>query len=349
MKTKLIAPHQTNLAPINGKLYLFKNEYGKIQISGLIYKESLWLTQAAIAELFDVQRPAITKHINNIYTEGELSEVLTSSKMEQTENSDSFPLSKGILYYNLDMIIAVGYRVNSKKATSFRIWATQILREYIQKGFALDDERLKEAKRPFGKDYFRELLERVRSIRTSERRQYQQITDIFAECSIDYDPNSDEAKLFYATIQNKFHYAIHAHTAPEIIKGRASLDKPYMGLTSWKNSPNGRVLKSDVSIAKNYLSENELKQLERIITMFFDYIEHQLEQENAFNMSNFALAVDKLLSFNNYKVLANAGQVSALEAKDYAEAIYDEFNKTQKIESDFDKLVKITADAKDAK
>jgi hypothetical protein len=245
-----------------------------------------------------------------------------------------------IEYYNLDMIIAVGYRVNSKKATAFRIWATKILHEYIQKGFALDDERLKEAKTLFDKDYFQELLERVRSIRASERRQYQQITDIFAECSIDYDPNSDIAKLFYAIIQNKFHYAIHGHTAPEIVKNRVSLTKPHMGLTSWKNSPNGRILKSDTFIAKNYLSEDELKRLERLITMFFDYIERQLEQEIAFNMANFAFAVDKLLSFNNYKILQDAGKVSAQEAKEYAETIYDEFNKTQKIESDFDKFVK---------
>lgn len=328
------------LTPIKNNIYLFKDEYGKVEVNAMLFNESLWLTQMGIAEVFGVQRPAITKHILNIYEEGELKEEITCSKLEQTEKTDSFPLSKGINYYNLDMIIAVGYRVNSRRATQFRIWATKVLKEYVQKGFALDDDRLKMAKNPFGKDYFKELLERVRSIRASERRIYQQITDIFAECSIDYDPNSDEAQLFYATIQNKFHYAIHGHTAPEIIKDRARLDKPKMGLLSYKHSPDGRVLKSDVSIAKNYLTEKELKDLERLVSMFFDYIERQVEQENLFDMTQFAAAVDKLLSFNEFKVLDNPGTVSAKDAKQHAESIYDEFNKTQKIESDFDKLVK---------
>ncbi len=331
----------TNLTPVVGEMFLYKSDYGTVKLNGLIYQESLWLTQAAIAELFDVQRPAITKHINNIYEEGELSPEITCSKMEHSQKSGGYPLSNPANYYNLDMIIAVGYRVNSKKATQFRIWATKVLHEYLQKGFALDDERLKLAGKPFGKDYFRELLERVRSIRASERRIYQQITDIFAECSIDYDPQSDAAMNFYANIQNKFHYAIHGSTAAEVIKDRASLDKPNMGLTTWKNSPDGRILKMDVSVAKNYLSEKELKDLERVVTMFFDYIEHQIEQQQAFNMAQFADAVDRLLAFNNYEVLHGFGSVSAADAKHHAEAIYDEFNKTQKIESDFDRIVKL--------
>lgn len=330
------------LNPINGEIFLYKDDYGTVKLNGLIYGESLWLTQAAIAELFGVQRPAITKHINNIYEEGELSQENTCSKMEHLQKTGGFPAQNPTNYYNLDMIISVGYRVNSKRATQFRIWATKVLHEYIQKGFVLDDERLKMAGKPFGVDYFRELLERVRSIRASERRIYQQITDIFAECSIDYDPNSDIANNFYANIQNKFHYAIHGNTAAEIIKGRASLEKPHMGLTTWKNSPNGRILKTDVSIAKNYLSEKELKDLERLVTMFFDYIEHQIEDKKAFNMEQFAESVDKLLSFNDYKVLHGFGKISATDAKQYAEAIYDEFNKTQNIESDFDRIVKLT-------
>ena len=333
----------TELKPINGEIFLYKDDYGTVKLNGLIYGESLWLTQAAMAELFDVQRPAITKHINNIYEEGELIPEKTCSKMEHLQKSAVFPAQNLANYYNLDMIISVGYRVNSKRATQFRIWATKVLHEYIQKGFALDDERLKMAGKPFGVDYFRELLERVRSIRASERRIYQQITDIFAECSIDYDPNSDVANNFYANIQNKFHYAIHGNTAAEVIKKRANLEKPHMGLTTWKNSPNGRILKTDVSIAKNYLTEKELKNLERLVTMFFDYIEHQIEDQKAFNMEQFADAVDKLLSFNDYKVLKGFGKVSAMDAKQYAEAIYDEFNKTQNIESDFDRIVKLTS------
>lgn len=331
-----------DLTPISGEMFLYKNDYGTVKLNGLIYQESLWLTQAAIAELFEVDRSVVTKHIQNIYTEEELVSENTCANFAHSQNSGIYPMSKPTNYYNLDMIIAVGYRVNSKKATQFRIWATKVLHEYVQKGFVLDDERLKLAGKPFGKDYFHELLERVRSIRASERRVYQQITDIFAECSIDYDPQSEAAMNFYANIQNKFHYAIHGHTAAEVIKDRASLDKPNMGLTTWKNSPDGRILKMDVSVAKNYLTEKELKALERVVTMFFDYIEHQIEQEQAFNMVQFADAVDRLLSFNNYKVLHGFGSVSAIDAKRHAEAIYDVFNKTQKIESDFDRIIKLT-------
>lgn len=330
----------TELKPINGEIFLYKDDYGNVKLNGLIYNESLWLTQAAIAELFNTTKQNIGQHIKNIFNDAELQENSVVKKFFTTATDGK---NYETAYYNLDMIISVGYRVNSRRATQFRIWATKVLHEYIQKGFALDDERLKTAGKPFGVDYFRELLERVRSIRASERRIYQQITDIFAECSIDYDPNSEIAFNFYANIQNKFHYAIHGHTAAEIIKGRASLEKPHMGLTTWKNSPNGRILKTDVSIAKNYLSEKELKDLERLVTMFFDYIEHQIEDKKAFNMAQFAESVDKLLTFNDYKVLHGLGNISATDAKQYAEAIYDEFNKTQNIESDFDRIVKLTS------
>jgi len=329
----------TELKPINGEIFLYKDDYGTVKLNGLIYGESLWLTQTAIAELFDTTKQNIGQHIKNIFNDAELQENSVVKKFFTTAtDGKNYETS----YYNLDMIISVGYRVNSKRATQFRIWATKVLHEYIQKGFALDDERLKLAEKPFGVDYFRELLERVRSIRASERRIYQQITDIFAECSIDYDPNSDIANNFYANIQNKFHYAIHGNTAAEIIKGRASLEKPHMGLTTWKNSPNGRILKTDVSIAKNYLTEKELKDLERLVTMFFDYIEHQIEDQKAFNMEQFSESVDKLLSFNDYKILHGFGKVSAVDARQYAEEVYDEFNKTQSIESDFDRIVKLT-------
>lgn len=329
----------SELVPVSGELFLYKNDYGTVKLNGLIYCESLWLTQSAIAELFDTSKQNVGQHIKNVLNDAELQENSVVKKFFTTAaDGKNYETS----YYNLDMIISVGYRVNSKKATQFRIWATKVLHEFVQKGFVLDDERLKLAEKPFGVDYFRELLERVRSIRASERRVYQQITDIFAECSVDYDPSSEIAHNFYANIQNKFHYAIHGSTAAELIKERASLDAPNMGLTTWKNSPDGRILKSDVTVAKNYLTAEELKSLERAVSMFFDYIEHQIEGQNAFNMAQFADAVDKLLTFNNYKILNGLGNVSAIEAKHHAEAIYDEFNKTQKIESDFDRIVKLT-------
>ena len=329
----------SELVPVSGELFLYKNDYGTVKLNGLIYCESLWLTQSAIAELFDTSKQNVGQHIKNVLNDAELQENSVVKKFFTTAaDGKNYETS----YYNLDMIISVGYRVNSKKATQFRIWATKVLHEFVQKGFVLDDERLKLAGKPFGVDYFRELLERVRSIRASERRVYQQITDIFAECSVDYDPSSEIAHNFYANIQNKFHYAIHGLTAAELIKERASLDAPNMGLTTWKNSPDGRILKSDVTVAKNYLTAEELKSLERAVSMFFDYIEHQIEGQNAFNMAQFADAVDKLLAFNNYKILNGLGNVSAIEAKHHAEAVYDEFNKTQKIESDFDRIVKLT-------
>jgi hypothetical protein len=279
--------------------------------------------------------------LKNIYSEGELSESSTISKMETVVNRGFMgQVMEQIEFYNLDAIISVGYRVNSAKATHFRIWATNILKEYMLKGFVLDDERLKQGETLFGKDYFRELLERVRSIRASERRIWQQITDIFAECSIDYDRNSPTTKAFYAMVQNKFHYAITGQTAAEIIYNKADRNKENMGLTTWKNSPDGRILKSDVTIAKNYLPEKEIKRLERAVTGYFDYIEDLIERENTFNMEEFSASVNEFLAFRKYDILPDKGKISKAKADQKAEAEYTEFNKTQKIISDFDKEIK---------
>ena len=243
-------------------------------------------------------------------------------------------------FYSLDAIIAVGYRVSSLKATRFRQWATKILHEYIKKGFVMDDERLKQGTAVFGKDYFRELLERVRSIRASERRIWQQITDIYAECSTDYDKNAPTTRDFYAMIQNRFHYAITGQTAAEIVYTKADHTKEHMGLTTWKNAPDGRILKSDVSIAKNYLQEKEIRQLERAVTGFFDYIEDLIERENTFNMEQFSASVNEFLAFRRYQILPDKGKISAAEAKQKAENEYDIFNRTQRIDSDFDKEIR---------
>lgn len=316
---------------------LYTAPSGEIRVDVLLQNESVWLSQKAIAELFGVQRPAITKHLGNIFDSGELEENSVSSILEHTaEDGKIYPTK----FYNLDAIISVGYRVNSTKATQFRIWATQTLKEYIIKGFVLDDNRLKQGQAIFGKDYFKELLQRVRSIRASERRIYQQVTDIFAECSIDYDSNADITKNFYATVQNKFHFAITGNTAAEIIAKTADAKKENMGLTTWKNSPSGRVLKSDVVVAKNYLQEKEIKQLERTVTGYFDYIEGLIERENTFTMSQLATSVNKFLNFNDYKVLDGKGKISKIQADKKAIAAYEAFNKTQKIISDFDKEIK---------
>lgn len=324
---------------INFLLYTTAEENVKIGV--VVKDETLWLTQKAMGELFDVKVPAISKHIKNIYKEGELSEDTTISKMETVVNRGfRGEVAEEIDYYNLDMIIAVGYRVNSKRATDFRIWATKTLKEFITKGFVLDDERLKQGRTAFGKDYFRELLDRVRSIRASERRIWQQITDIFAECSIDYDKNSPTTKDFYAMIQNKFHYAITGQTAAEIIYTKADRGADNMGLTTWKHSPEGRILKSDVTIAKNYLPEEQIRRLERAVIGYFDYIEDLIERENTFTMEEFALSVNEFLTFRKYKILTDKGKISKQEADHKAEAEYDEFNKTQKIISDFDKEIK---------
>ena len=312
---------------------------GKVQV--VIKDETLWCTQKAMAQLFGVGVPAISKHLKNIFTEGELNPDTTISKMETVVNRGiRGEVQELIDFYSLDAIIAVGYRVSSLKATRFRQWATKILNEYIKKGFAMDDERLKQGTAVFGKDYFRELLERVRSIRASERRIWQQITDIYAECSTDYDKNSPTTKDFYAMIQNRFHYAITGQTAAEIIYSKADHTKDHMGLTTWKNAPDGRVLKSDVSIAKNYLQEKEIRQLERAVTGFFDYIEDLIERENTFNMAQFSASVNEFLTFRRYQILPDKGKISAAQAKKKAEEEYDIFNKTQRIDSDFDKEVR---------
>lgn len=320
-------------------LYNMPDADGKVQV--VIRGETLWCTQKAMAQLFGVGVPAISKHLKNIFTEGELNPDTTISKMETVVNRGiRGEVNELIDFYSLDAIIAVGYRVSSLKATRFRQWATKILNEYIKKGFAMDDERLKQGTAVFGKDYFRELLERVRSIRASERRIWQQITDIYAECSTDYDKNSPTTKDFYAMIQNRFHYAITGQTAAEIIYSKADHTKDHMGLTTWKNAPDGRVLKSDVSIAKNYLQEKEIRQLERAVTGFFDYIEDLIERENTFNMSQFSASVNEFLTFRRYQILPDKGKISAAQAKKKAEEEYDIFNKTQRIDSDFDKEVR---------
>ena len=316
-------------------LYNMPDADGKVQV--VIKGETLWCTQKAMAQLFGVGVPAISKHLKNIFEEGELVADSVISKMETTAADGK---NYTTTYYSLDAIIAVGYRVSSLKATRFRQWATKILNEYIKKGFAMDDERLKQGHAVFGKDYFRELLERIRSIRTSERRIWQQITDIYAECSTDYDKNSPTTRDFYAMIQNRFHYAITGQTAAEIIYSKADHTKDHMGLTSWKNAPDGRVLKSDVSIAKNYLQEKEIRQLERAVTGFFDYIEDLIERENTFNMSQFSASVNEFLTFRKYQILPDKGKISAAQAKKKAEEEYDIFNKTQRIDSDFDKEVR---------
>ena len=322
-------------------LYTMPEADGKVQV--VIKEESLWCTQKAMAQLFGVGVPAISKHLKNIFEEGELSREVVVSKMEITTQHGAIEdkmQTHSVDFYHLDAIIAVGYRVSSLKATRFRQWATKILNEYIRKGFVMDDERLKQGTAVFGKDYFRELLERVRSIRTSERRVWQQITDIYAECSTDYDKNSPTTKDFYAMIQNRFHYAITGQTAAEIIYTKADHAKKNMGLTTWKHAPDGRVLKSDVSIAKNYLQEKEIHQLERAVSSYFDYIENQIERHNVFNMEQFAASVNKFLTFNDYKILPDKGKISAAQAKKKAEEEYDIFNKTQRIDSDFDKEVR---------
>lgn len=322
---------------------MYRSEDQAISVNAVIRDETVWLTQKSMAELFGVHIPAINKHLKNIFAEGELDEKVVISKMKITTQHGAVPdktQTKETLFYNLDAIISVGYRVNSRRATQFRIWATSILKEYMIKGFAMDDERLKQGRTVFGKDYFRELLERVRSIRASERRIWQQITDIFAECSLDYSPNSPVTRQFYAMVQNKFHYAITGQTAAEIIYDRADRNKEHMGLTTWKNAHDGRILKSDVTIAKNYLTEQQIRQLERTVTGYFDYIEDLIERENTFTMEEFAASINEFLTFRRYDILPDKGKISRHQAVLKAEAEYDEFNKTQNITSDFDKLVR---------
>ena len=316
-------------------LYNLPEKDGKVQV--IIRYETLWCTQKAMAQLFGVDRTVISKHLKNIFESSELQQDSVCAKFAHTAEDGKIYNTQ---FYNLDAVISVGYRVNSFQATRFRQWATKILNEYIKKGFVLDDDRLKQGTAVFGKDYFRELLERVRSIRTSERRIWQQITDIYAECSIDYDKNSPTTHDFYAMIQNRFHYAITGQTAAEIIYTKADHTQEHMGLTTWKNAPDGRILKSDVSIAKNYLQENEIRRLERAVTGYFDYIEDLIERENTFNMEQFAASVNEFLTFRKYQILPDKGRISAAQAKAKAESEYDIFNKTQRIDSDFDEQIK---------
>lgn len=316
-------------------LYPLPNNEGEVR--ALIQRDTIWLTQRAMAQLFGCSTDNIGQHLKNIYREGELSAESTTEDFSVVQQEGTRQVQRQITFYNLDAIISIGYRVNSQKATRFRQWATKVLNEYIRKGFVMDDERLKQGETIFGKDYFRELLERVRSIRASERRIWQQITDIYAECSTDYDRNAPTTKDFYAMIQNRFHYAITGHTAAEIIYTKADHTKEHMGLTTWKDAPEGRILKSDVSVAKNYLSEEEIRRLERAITGFFDYIEDLVERETTFTMADFSESVDAFLNFRRYQILQGKGSISSEQAKVKAHTEYQLFNPTQRIDSDFDK------------
>ncbi|OGQ97554.1 MAG: DNA-binding protein [Deltaproteobacteria bacterium RIFOXYD12_FULL_57_12] len=341
-KTKPPALPAQPPVPTETPFLLYAGDDEKVHVRVLIHGETLWLPQRLMAELFQTTADNIGLHLKNIYAEGELAEAATAENFSVVQNEGGRAVRRMLRHYNLDAIIAVGYRVSSRRATQFRIWATQILKEYIKKGFVLDDDRLKQGKQVFGEDYFRELLERVRSIRASERRIYQQITDIFAECSVDYDPKAELTQNFYAMVQNKFHYAITGQTAAEIIHDKADHNAPYMGLLTWKNAPHGRVLASDVTVAKNYLGEPEIKRLERTIAGFFDYIENIIENRVQMTMDDMAQAVDKFLTFNEYRLLTDKGRMSKAQAADKALAEYAEFNWTQKIESDFDRVVKAT-------
>ncbi len=320
-------------------LYHLPDEEGKVQV--VIKDETIWATQKAIAQLFGIDKSGVSRHIANIFKDGELQQETTVAKIATVVNRGiRGEVKEQVDFYNLDMIIAVGYRVSSARATKFRQWATKVLNEYIRKGFAIDEERLKQGTAVFGKDYFRELLEKVRSIRASERRIWQQITDIYAECSFDYDRKSPTTREFYQMVQNRFHYAITGQTAPEIIYTRADHTKDHMGLQTWKNAPEGRVLLSDAKIAKNYLPEVEIRRLERAVSGYFDYIEDLIERENAFSMEQFAASVNEFLTFRRYALLPDKGKITREEADQKAEEEYQLFNPTQKIDSDFDKQIR---------
>lgn len=344
--TKNEPPVDKQAITVNGgaesPFLLYAGDDEKVHVRVLIHAETLWLPQRQMAELFQTTPDNIGLHLKNIYAEGELAESATTEDFSVVQDEGGRAVRRTLRHYSLDAIIAIGYRVSSKRATQFRIWATQILNEYIRKGFVLDDDRLKQGKQVFGEDYFLELLERVRSIRASERRIYQQITDIFAECSVDYDPKSDITQNFYAMVQNKFHFAITGQTAAEIIHGKADHSAPHAGLLTWKNAPHGRILASDMTIAKNYLSEPEIKRLERTISSFFDYIENIIENRVQMSMTAMAASVDKFLSFNEYEVLTHKGRISKTEADQKALSEYAEFNRSQAIESDFDRMLKAT-------
>lgn len=321
------------------EMILYSTPESDVTVSAIIKDETLWLNQKSLAELFNVDISTINQHLKNIFETQELEQNSTIGKFPIVQTEGKRTVRRTVTFYNLDAIISVGYRVNSKKATAFRKWATSVLNEYIRKGFVMDDDRLKQGTALFGKDYFKELLEKVRSIRASERRIWQQITDIFAECSIDYDKNSDVTQKFYATIQNKFHFAITGKTAAEIVYSSADHTKGNMGLTTWKNAPEGRILKQDAKVAKNYLSETEIRRLERAVTGYFDYIEDLIERENTFTMAEFASSVNEFLEFRKYDILKDNGKISRKQAESKASSEYDIFNRTQFIESDFDKQI----------
>lgn len=326
----------------NREFLLYKTSNGDVKVDVLLQNETIWMPQKKIAELFDVNVPAVSKHLKNIFESGELLKKATVSILEIVQNESGREVKRNTEFYNLDAIIAVGYRVNSNRATQFRIWATAVLKEYIIKGYTMDVERLKNPQPLFGEDYFKEQLEKIRDIRSSERRLYQQITDIYAECSIDYEYESETTKRFFATVQNKLHWAITGKTAAEIIFSRADHNKDKMGLTSWKNSPDGKIRKSDVSIAKNYLSEKELKPLNRIVTMYLDYAEDQAEQGIVMTMKDWEEKLNAFLQFNQKDILHDAGKVTAAIAKSFAEKEYDRYKPIQDslFESDFDKMIK---------
>lgn len=328
------------------RFLIYRAAEDEVAVNALVKDDTIWLNQKAMAELFDCSTDNISQHLKRIFAEGELVKESVTEKISATAADGKNYVTQ---FYNLDAIISVGYRVNSRRATAFRIWATGILREYMIKGFAMDDERLKQGQTLFGKDYFRELLERVRSIRASERRIWQQVTDIYAECSIDYDPKAPTTKEFYAMVQNKFHYAITGKTAAEIVYDGADHTRENMGLTTWKNAPDGRILKSDTSVAKNYLDEQQIRRLERTVTGYFDYIEDLIERENTFTMQEFAASINEFLSFRRYQILPDKGRISHKRALEKATQEYEIFNKTQKITSDFDRAVaKLTAGQKGA-
>ena len=325
------------------RFLLYKAKQEDVSVDALVRDETIWLTQKAMAELFAIDKSGISRHLKNIFESGELDEKVVVAKIAIPTRHGAIPnkeQNSPTNYYNLDAIISVGYRVDSIRATHFRKWATGILKEYMIKGFAMDDERLKQGKTAFGKDYFRELLDRVRSIRASERRIWQQVTDIYAECSIDYDRTAPTTREFYAMVQNKFHYAIAGQTGAEIVYSHADHTKENMGLMTWKHAPDGRILKADVTVAKNYLDEKQIRQLERTVSGYFDYIEDLIERENTFTMEQFAQSVNEFLAFRRYDILPDKGRISHKAAEEKAFAEYDIFNKTQRIESDFDREVK---------
>ena len=333
---------ETNLSPNQSEFLLYVSQSGDVKVDVLLQDETVWLTQDGMQKLFEKAKATISEHIKNIFEEGELQNEATVRKFRTVQKEGEREVARELEYYNLDVIISVGYRVKSQRGTQFRIWATKVLREYIIKGFAMDDQRLKQGSALFGKDYFDELLERIREIRASERRFYQKITDIYAQCSIDYDPKSEITQIFYKTVQNKHHWAITGQTAAAIVKERANSTKPHMGLTTWKNAPQGKILKSDVSVGKNYLNEKELRELNRLVTMYLDFAELQAERQIPMKMTDWVSRLDAFLQFNDYDVLKDAGNISATIAKQLAEKEYNKFRKVQdkNFESDFDKEVK---------